>query len=134
MQMHWCTCKFNQAGQGYYIQEIYYTDPVSWPEVQVLSAIHGEENVFDVKPLRISETAARMEKERLAVKYGWENVERVFPGRSFRMEGLMPGETTDQPRADNDGDVVDPDDQSQSPPTEAPVFKPGKPRPGLASP
>jgi len=137
MNMHWCTCKVNVAGQGFQVHEFNEHGPVSWPEVHVLSAMHGEENIYEIKPVRVSETTARSEKERLIAKYGYKEVEKTFPGRVFRMEMQMPGESVDQLRVDSEGDRLAISDNSiddvaeeldQAPPPGA-VFKPGKQRP-----
>jgi hypothetical protein len=138
MNMHWCTCRVNVAGQGFQVHEFNEHGPVSWPEVHVLSALHGEENIYEIRPVRVSETTARAEKDRLIAKYGYNAVEKTFPGRVFRMEMQMPGETVDQLRVDSEGDRlaitdISEDDEardelSQAPPPGA-VFKPGKQRP-----
>jgi len=137
MNMHWCICKVNVAGQGFQVHEFNEHGPVSWPEVHVLSALHGEDNIYEIKPVRVSETTPRVEKERLMVKYGQAVVERTFPGRVFRMEMQMPGEEVDQARVSSEGDRLaisdsseddDEADNSALPPPGA-VFKPGKQRP-----
>jgi hypothetical protein len=143
MNMHWCTCRVNLSGQTHYIVVFDKSQPVSWPEVQVLMALHGEENIFDIKPALISDTDVRREKERLGAKYG-KIVEQVFPGLNPRMETLMPGETEDQPKANSEGEAVNgekpkPDDdddgeteQVSAAPTGPATFKPGRhapPRP-----
>jgi hypothetical protein len=131
--MHWCACKVNLSGQGFYIYHYNQHEPVSWPEVQVITALHGD-NVFDVTPVSVGETTARQEKERLVAKYGADVCERVFPGRIFRMEMMMPGEATDQPSSDDYGAIIDhtPEEPvGQEPPTSSPVFKPGKNRPNV---
>lgn len=136
-KLHWCTCNVNLSGQGFTVINFHEFNPVSWPEVQVLSAIHGEENVYDIKPARISEATPRQEKDRLAAKYGFRAVEQVFPGRVFRMEMLMPGENTDQKLVGDDGVAIGYTDDAavvaqiegpQEPPSTGAVFKPGKPR------
>ena len=151
--MHLCTCKVNLAGQGFTHVQFLETDPVSWPEAQVLIALHGDENVYDIKPVKTTDINHRIEKNRLLAKYGWI-VEKVFPGRNPRMEMLMPGEPEDQPRVDDDGKPVEggngqpapapepaPDDdeddddaavktEGAEPPVAPAVFKPGRhPRP-----
>ena len=155
MKMHWCTCRVNLAGQNLTYVTFHAADPVSWPEVQVLSAMHGEENVMDIKPISIAEINSRVEKDRLIAKYGLL-VERVFPGRAFRMETLMPAETENLPISDRDGELTgahttgnggnrngdddeEDDDKTpepEQPPSPAPAaFKPGKhPRPTLPTP
>lgn len=146
MKMHWCTGKVNLAGQSFTILVIDKIEPISWPEAQVLMALHGEENIYDLKPCAISITEARAEKERLWAKYG-KIVEQVFPGYTPRMEMLMPAESEAQPLADAEGKVTDsngngeplpgpaPDDDDDGgdenatppePPIGPAVFKPGK--------
>ena len=94
--IQYCRCKINLAGQN--CHTVYFTEynPVTWPEVQVLMLLHGEENVMDIVPVGIGETYPTAEKNRLAVLYGAKPVEACFPGRSFRMEYMMT-EDTDLP-------------------------------------
>jgi hypothetical protein len=144
MKMHWCTGKINLAGQSYTFVKIEATRPASWPELQVLQALHGDENVIDIKPCRISDTSVRAEKNRLLGKYG-AVVEKIFPGHTPRIEMLMPGETEDQPRVDDEGEALhtngtpgpgpddDDDDGTETKPAEPPtgqaVFKPSRTAP-----
>lgn len=138
MNMHWCTGKVNLSGQNFTIVIFEAGDPISWPEAQVLMALHGEENVYELKPCATTDTLPRIEKERLLVKYGLI-AEKVFPGYSPRMEMTMPGEPeqiattngngepTPGPAPDDDED--DGDDESAKgvdPPAGPAVFKPGK--------
>lgn len=147
MKMHWCTARVNLSGQNCHTVSFSPQDAISWPEVQILIALHGEENVFDVKPVSIAEVNSRMEKERLWAKYG-QITERVFPGRAFQMEMLMPAQTENLPVSDavgaptgehattnggNGDGPDDDDDDAPQPEAAAPthaVFKPGtRPRP-----
>lgn len=105
MKMHWCTGRLNLSGQDYTIIVFEPVNPISWPEAQVLMALHGEENVFGVKPCAISDVNLKREKERLLLKYGFI-AEKVFPGYMPRMETLMPGESEDQPAATADEGFV----------------------------
>jgi hypothetical protein len=124
MKMHYCTCRINLAGQNCHIVEVYPSDPMSWPEVQVMMQIHTEENVFDIKPIAVGDTTVVAEKRRLAAKYraNAKIVESVFPGRSPRMEMTMPGEPENQPTVDEYGIVLkqqaltDVDDDEPVPP------------------
>lgn len=109
-KMHWCTAQLNLAGQGFTIIWFDATNPISWPEAQVLMVVHGEENVYEIKPIAIGETTVSEEKQRLALKYTLKPVEHVFPGRNPRMETMMPAETENLPRADMYGQVADPSD------------------------
>jgi hypothetical protein len=106
--MHWCTAQLNLSGQGFTVIWFDQTNPVSWPELQVLMAIHGEENAFDIKPVAIGESSVAAEKERLQLKYRFAPVEHCFPGRNARMEMLMPAETQELPRTDEYGQIIEP--------------------------
>lgn len=148
MKMHWCTGKANLSGQNYTIVVFEKSNAISWPEAQVLMALHGSENIYEIKPCLISDVDLRQEKDRLAAKYG-RIVEQVFPGYAPRMETLMPGETEDQLLADAEGNPIQlagartpnatngngdgPDDEDDDdngkpadPPSGPAVFKPGK--------
>ena len=50
-KMQYCTCRINLAGQNYHIVDIDEFNPVTWPEMQVLMALHGDENVMDIMPV-----------------------------------------------------------------------------------
>ena len=131
--MHWCTCRINLSGQNLHIIVIGAHSPVTWPEVQVLSLLHGEDNLYDIKPCAISDVNPADEKRRLWAKYG-NIVERVFPGRVFRMELQMPGEGFEHRKVDGDGvaiaDMRDVDPEYGPDTAGGPaVFKPGRPRP-----
>jgi hypothetical protein len=146
MNMHWCTGKINLSGQGFMIINVGAHEPISWPEAQVLMALHGDENFYEVKPCAISETTPVDEKNRLLGKYGGI-AEKVFPGRTPRMEMVMPGEPETQSVADEYGKVAsnghptppkpeptpgdddEEDDAAARPPGGPAVFKPGKHQP-----
>jgi hypothetical protein len=106
VKMHWCTGKINLSGQGFTIIWFDHTNPISWPEAQVLMAMHGEENVYDLKPVALGETTIAEEKERLALKLGYKPTEHVFPGRNPRMETLMPAHEEQLPHADQYGQLT----------------------------
>lgn len=141
MNMHWVTARVNLSGQNFYVYHYLDHEPISWPEAQVMMALHGEENVYEVKPCRVGDSAPTAEKNRLLSKYAREVVEQVFPGRSPRMEMCMPGHTEDQPRADEFGQPLvegasvpingddEPDEPVKEPPIAPAVFSPGRQRP-----
>jgi hypothetical protein len=106
VKMHWCAGKVNLSGQGFTIIWFDQHNPISWPEAQVMMAVHGEENVYDLKPIAIGETTVAEEKERLAIKFGWKPAEHVFPGRNPRMEMLMPAHEQELPAADQYGQII----------------------------
>ena len=131
--MHWCTCRINLSGQNLHIVVVGPHNPISWPEVQVLSLLHGEDNIHDLKPCGVAEVNPSDEKRRLWARYG-KVVEQVFPGRVFRMELTMPGEGLEQKHMDGDGIAIaemGPDPEYGPPPDMggSAVFKPGRPRP-----
>jgi LmbE family N-acetylglucosaminyl deacetylase len=132
-KMHYCTAKVNLSGQNYHIVVFEPTSPLSWPEAQLLMQLHGEENVMEIKPVFVAETSATEEKRRLLGKYATQAkvVEHVFPGRTPRMELLMPAEDDNQPRVDSEGFVEAATDEQPAgdPPMDPPVFKPGRHRP-----
>lgn len=147
-KMQYCRCRINLAGQNCHTVIIDEFNPVSWPEVQVLLQLHGEENVMDIAPVGIGETYPSAEKNRLIAKYGARVVEACFPGRAFRMDYVMTADE-DLPRYDKDGQQVNPtppppaqikkngeddhddgeDETIAAKPTLEPIFKPGRHKP-----
>lgn len=84
--MHFCTAKIALSGD---LLNVVHRDsfaPVSWPEIEILRTLHGEEAITDIKPFVRIEQSAKDEKHRLAVIYGAEIVEHVFPGRNPQMQ------------------------------------------------
>ena len=88
--MHFCTAMVMVAGDK---DQIVFRDkfsPVSWPEVEVLRIIHGEDAVFDVKPFIHVEQSSREERVRLILKYGKEYVDEALgQGRSIKDEFMQ---------------------------------------------
>jgi hypothetical protein len=140
-KIHYCTCRINLSGQNCHIVSYNQFNPVSWPEVQVLMALHGDENVMDVMPISIGEVWVGQEKERLISIYGRRVVEACFPGRTPRMELMMTGDedlpaytegqvsTKVHPPTNGDDDEEDDDETAKAPVSTSPVFKPGRHRP-----
>ena len=140
-KIQYCTCRINLSGQNYHIVEYNADRPVTWPEVQVFMALHGEENIMNVMPVSVGEVYPSQEKERLIQLYGFKVVEACFPGRAFRMELMMTGDenlppyiegqmpsTKVQPNGDDDED--EDDEGVKEPPGVGATFKPGRhPRP-----
>jgi hypothetical protein len=137
-KIHYCKCRINLAGQNCHTVIYDAHNPVTWPEVQVLMALHDEENVMDIVPIGIGEVFHQArEKERLQSIYG-RIVEQCFPGRNFRMELMMTGDE-DLPKyvegeistkvAGGNGNGDDEDDEDEgddAAATALPVFKPGR--------
>jgi hypothetical protein len=136
---HYCTCRINLSGQNCHIITYDQHNAVSWPEVQVLMALHGDENVMDIMPISIGEVWVGQEKDRLIGLYGRRVVEACFPGRTPRMELMMTGEEdlpvygagkvstkVHEPGKNGDDDEEDDDETAKVAIGAAPVFKPGR--------
>jgi hypothetical protein len=92
MQQHLCECMIDVAGEKLNVIWKGEPDLVPWPEIKVLQEIHGEQSVYDIKPVALgSRDTPLREKERMVRKYGRDVVEAVFAGKSFNMEFFMPG-------------------------------------------
>jgi hypothetical protein len=68
-------------------------NPLSWPEVELVRTIHGDDAVLEVKPFVHINQTWRDERARLVLKYGREYVEACFPGRGANIQ-------TDAPEAE----------------------------------
>lgn len=90
--MHMCECHVDLSGEK--LTVLWFGEPhlIPWPEIKVLQEIHGEQSIYDIKPVDLAphETPNR-EKERMALKYGRDPVEAVYAGKGFNMEWFMPG-------------------------------------------
>jgi hypothetical protein len=100
MKQHVCACAIDIAGAKLQIVHRDIHDPVPWTEIRVLQEVHGEEAVFDIRPVALvpRDTAPR-EKERLVLKYGRDPVEAVYAGKTFSMEWFVPGWPVDPTKA-----------------------------------
>lgn len=92
MQQHLCECMIDIAGEKTNVLYRGAERPVPWPEILVLQAVHGDQAIYDIRPvaLGLRETPLR-EKERMTLIYGRDLVESVYAGKSFHMEWFMPG-------------------------------------------
>lgn len=128
-KIHHCTCRINLSGQNCHIVHFNEFNTVTWPEVQVLMQLHGDENVMDIVPVKIGNVVPSHEKDRLISLYGFRVVEACFPGRAFRMQLMMTDDDMlphiEQPKPGNGGDEDD-DGETEEVAAQAPVFKPGR--------
>ena len=102
--MHFCTAMVMVAGDK---DQIVYRDefnPISWPEVELLRSIHGDDAVFEVKPFVRIAQSPREERTRLVLRYGREYVDLAFGqgrGNTIEMEAaeadIDPGKTWKNP-------------------------------------
>jgi len=125
-KIHHCTCRINLSGQNCHIVIYDQFNTVTWPEVQVLMALHGDENVMDVMPVMLDEVSPAYEKERLASRYGNRIVEQCFPGRAFRMQ-LMMTDDDQLPRVEEVQEQIT-EAEVAALAARAPVFTPGRNR------
>ena len=92
--MHFCTAYVQTAGDR---DQTVYRDafnPISWPEVEVLRQLHGDESVHTVTPFAWVQQSPREERIRLVLKYGKEIVDTAFgQGRGDRIEVDAPEAT-----------------------------------------
>jgi hypothetical protein len=92
--MHFCTAYVQIGGDR---DNTVYRDafnPVSWPEVEVIRQLHGDESVHTVTPFVWVPQAPREERVRLVLKYGRENVEAAFgQGRGDKIDVDAPEAT-----------------------------------------
>jgi hypothetical protein len=95
--MHFCTAMISLAGDDQ--QKVYRSQfkPVSWPELEVLQAVHGPGSVNDVRPFVRVDQEPRAERDRLSLIYGKEIIEGgspqvipVYPGRTPNMDMEAP--------------------------------------------
>jgi hypothetical protein len=100
MQQHLVECMIDIAGQGTNILHRGADNPVPWPEILVLMEIHGEQGVYDIRPVALGPRESPLrEKERMMSIYGRDTVEAVYAGKSFQMEFFMPGWPIDPAKA-----------------------------------
>jgi len=100
MMQHACACMIDLAGEGLQIVYRDETQPVTWPEIKVLQEIHGEDSVFDVRPVAlVPRGPLNREKETLVLRYGRDVVELVYAGKAFVMEWFVPGWPIDPAKA-----------------------------------
>jgi hypothetical protein len=91
-QQHLCECFIDVAGEKLNVVWKGAPDLVPWPEIRVLLEVHGEQSVYDIKPVALGPRESPLrEKDRLVQKYGRDEVEKVYAGKSFNMEFFVPG-------------------------------------------
>jgi hypothetical protein len=117
--MDWVTAKIALGGEATQVLYRGPDRPVSWPEVLVLQALHGESNVFDADFLMSQPSNIQEEKNRLLGLYGKDIVDQCYPGSRPAMELQWPGERDESaavqkraprrplPSADDDEPVLD---------------------------
>lgn len=88
--MHFCTCTVALSGDQRHIMTRDVVQPVSWPEVDMIRHLHGEDAVADLVVIADVPMSTREEKARLGLIYGEKVVEEVYPGRNPQMSLTVP--------------------------------------------
>ena len=90
-KMHLCRCEVAIVGDIRNTVVKDGIDAVSFPEVQVLRAIHGAESVTNISVVGETDSDPAAEKIRLMAIYPPEVVDYVYPGYAPPLPMLMPG-------------------------------------------
>jgi len=84
--MHFCTAYVALAGDDQQVVFRGLYSPISWPEIEVIRQMHGDDAVRQAQPFVRVEQSPRAEKERLGLIYGEMVDKQVYPGRNPTME------------------------------------------------
>jgi hypothetical protein len=80
--MHFCTAKIQIGGDNNNVMVRDHYSPVSWPEIALLTVIHGEGSVIDVEPFVYVKQPPRNERGRLDFIYGRGPGQVVWGGQN----------------------------------------------------
>lgn len=78
--MHFCTARITITGD---LNNVRYRDhwaPVSWPEIEVIKALHGDDSVQGIETFAQVPQPPKAERERLVEIYGEEVVSHIWGG------------------------------------------------------
>ena len=100
-KMDICTCMITLAGDAR--QKIYRgpTNPMSYPEVNLMMFMHGDRYVEDIKVIQTVETTNQAELENIRVKYG-AVAREAFPGQRPRLPLEAPDDIPREIMSDED--------------------------------
>ena len=90
--MHFCTAKIALGGDDRNIMTRDRFSPVSWPELDILRFLHGEQSISEVSPFVRVNQNGREERARLALIYGEGPPQACWGGRNAPAELEAPGE------------------------------------------
>jgi hypothetical protein len=68
-------------------------NPISWPEVEVIRALHGDASVLEIIPFVAVAQTSRAERQRLAEIYGDKACSDIWGGRAGPLEMEAPEAT-----------------------------------------
>ena len=75
------TCTVNLAGDVRSVVTRGPTRPVTWPEVEVLMYVHGDDAVNNIEVIDKGDTTIAEEFDRLTARYGKDVTTALFPGK-----------------------------------------------------
>ena len=91
--MHFCRATIALGGDtGNTVHRTEYS-PISWPEVEIIRAMHGDASVLEIVPFVSVPQTPRAERQRLAMIYGDEVCAHVWGGRTGPSEMEAPEAT-----------------------------------------
>jgi len=89
--MHFCAAEIALSGDMRNIVVRNEFNPVSWPEIEVIRVLHGDESIVSVRPFVNVPQSPRGEWRRLAYNYGAEPLAERWGGRNPPTELEAPG-------------------------------------------
>lgn len=92
--MHFCVAEIALTGDMRNIMTRNEFNPVSWPEIEAIRVLHGDESIVSVRPFVRVEQTPRAEWQRLAHIYGVEPLAERWGGRNAPTEMDAPGART----------------------------------------
>lgn len=84
--MHFCTAKIAIGGDNRNIAIRDEFNPISWPEIEVLRLLHGDDALEDVVPFVRVNQPGKDERTRLAQIYGETPIQQCWGGRNAPSE------------------------------------------------
>jgi hypothetical protein len=91
--MHFCTAHIALGGDDRNILHRDEFSPVSWPEIEVIRVLHGDDSVTQIRPFVEVYQDPRAERNRLAGIYGDKPLEIRWGGRNAPTEMEAPRAT-----------------------------------------
>lgn len=89
--MHFCTARVAIGGDMQQIANRDRFSPVSWPELEILKTLHGDDAVLDIQPFVRVPQPPKAERERLVLLYGEPVVQHIWGGTRPPTEMDPPG-------------------------------------------
>ena len=89
--MHFCTARIALAGDTGQIAIRDRFSPVSWPELEVIKTLHGDDALLEVQPFVKVPQPPKAERDRLVLIYGEGVVQHIWGGTRPPTELDVPG-------------------------------------------